>query len=70
MDSLMAAIVRQVKELLGFVKVLIPYSEQSMVQDCYDFGRVQKVDYREAGVYIEAELVSEMRQKLERFAVE
>lgn len=68
MDDLMAAIVRQVKELLGFVRALVPYSESALVQDCYDFGRVLKVDYREDGILVEAELVKEMRGKLAKYA--
>ncbi|MCC7230955.1 MAG: GTPase HflX [Fimbriimonadaceae bacterium] len=69
MGDLMAAIMAQVQELLGKVKALVPYSEPSMVQDCYDYGRVLKVEYREDGVYIEAELIAEMRQKLSPFLV-
>jgi GTP-binding protein HflX len=60
-------IVRQVQDLLGFVKALVPYSESGLVQDCYDFGRVHRVDYRDEGIYVEAELVPEMRQKIERY---
>jgi GTP-binding protein HflX len=65
--DLMAAIRRQVQDLLGYVIALVPYSEPSLVQDCYDYGRVFKIEYREAGIYIEAELVAEMRRKLERY---
>lgn len=69
MDNLMAGLVRQVRELLGFVRALVPYSEQSVVQDCYDYGRVLNVEYREDGVLVEAELIKEMREKLERYEV-
>lgn len=69
MNDLMNALVRQVKDLLSPVKALVPYSESSLVQDCYDYGRVHKVDYRDEGIYIEADLVNEMRQKLERYSV-
>jgi GTP-binding protein HflX len=65
--DLMQAIRRQVQSLLGSVKALLPYSEQSLVQECYDYGRVFKVEYRDEGIYIEAELVSEMRHKLARY---
>ncbi len=67
-DSMMEAIVSQVKELLGYVKALVPYSESGLVQACYDYGRVLVVDYREDGILIEAELVAEMRQKLARYS--
>jgi len=65
--DLLMAIRRQVQNLLGYVTALVPYSEPSLVQDCYDYGRVFKIEYREAGIYIEAELVAEMRRKLERY---
>ncbi len=68
-SDLMNALVRQVRDLLSPVKALVPYSESGLVQDCYDYGRVHKVDYRDEGIYVEADLVDEMRQKLERFAV-
>jgi GTP-binding protein HflX len=68
-SDLMAALVGQVKEMLSFVRALVPYSESGLVQDCYDYGRVLKVDYREDGIYLEADLVSEMRQKLARFSI-
>jgi GTPase len=69
-NELMRTLVRQVQNLLGAVKALVPYSESGLVQDCYDYGRVHKVDYRDDGIYIEADLVAEMRQKLERFSVD
>jgi GTP-binding protein HflX len=67
-DDLNRLMVKQVQDLLGAVKVVIPYDRQSLLQDCYDFGRVQKVEYREDGIYVEAEVVKEMREKLRAFA--
>ncbi|RYG24060.1 GTPase HflX [bacterium] len=69
MDSLQDAIVRQVKDLLGAVKALVPYDQPSVLQDCYDFGKVRKLEYREDGIYIEAELVVEMRERLRKYEV-
>jgi len=69
MDDFQAAIVRQVKDLLAPLRALVPYSESGLVQSCYDFGRVLKLDYREDGIYIEAELVAEMRVRLEKYEV-
>jgi GTPase len=68
--DLMAALRRMVQNLLGSVKALLPYSESGLLQDCYDYGRVLKLDYREDGIYLEAELVEEMRSKLDRYLVE
>lgn len=68
--AMMQAIVSQVKELLGFARALVPYSEAGLVQSCYDYGRMLKVEYLDSGIYIEAELVAEMRQKLDKYTVE
>lgn len=69
MNDLMNAIRRQVQDLLGFVKALIPYDKSHLLQDCYNFGRVHKEEYRDGGIYVEAELVSEMRHLLENYAI-
>jgi GTP-binding protein HflX len=70
MNDLMNAILRQVKDLLGAVKILIPYDHQGLLQECYDFGRVQTVDYREDGIYVEAELVVDLRERVKKYTVE
>lgn len=63
--DLMEGLVRLVKSLLTRITALVPYSESHVVQDCYDYGRVHRVEYRDAGILIEAELVAEMVKKLE-----
>jgi GTP-binding protein HflX len=70
MQDLLRAIKKQVQDLLGMVKALVPYSQSSLIQECYNFGRVLKEEYREDGIYIEAELVSEMRGILQKYSVE
>jgi GTP-binding protein HflX len=69
-DDFMAAITTQVQDLLGRTKALVPYSESSLVQECYDFGRIHKIEYTEEGILIDAELVLEMRSRLKRYQVE
>jgi GTP-binding protein HflX len=69
MNDLMNAIRRQVQALLGFIKALIPYNQSYLLQDCYNFGRVHKEEYRDGGIYVEAELVSEMRHLLENYLI-
>ena len=68
-SDLMNAIKRQVQDLLGAITALVPYSESSLVQECYNFGRVLKIDYRDDGIYVEAELVKEMRGLLAKYAL-
>jgi GTPase len=69
MNDLMNAIKKQVQELLGSVKALIPYTHNHLLQECYNFGRVLKEEYREDGIYVEAELVAEMRGILSKYAI-
>lgn len=69
MGDLQRAILAQVQSLLGRLEALVPYSESQLIQECYDFGRVLKVDYRDDGIYVEAELVTEMRRKFEPYLV-
>ncbi len=69
MDDLMNLLVNQVKNLLTHVKALVPYSNAAIVQDCYDYGRVLTVDYRDEGIFVEADLVAEMHKKLSKYAV-
>lgn len=67
MSDLMAALVRQVQDLLRPATLLLPYDHQNMLQECYNFGRVYRVDYREDGILVEAEIVAELREKLARY---
>lgn len=68
MDDLFAAIRRLLSDRLGVVKVLVPYSDANLAERAHDFGRVLKKEYRDEGIYLEAELVAEMRGKLEKYA--
>jgi GTP-binding protein HflX len=69
LHDLQVAMLKQVQSLLRAVKVLIPYDQQNLLQECYDFGRVQKVEYREDGIYVEGDLVAELSHKLGRYSI-
>lgn len=56
------------RALLKPISVLIPYSEAHFVQECYDFGRVHQVDYAEEGIKVMAEVVSDLAERLKRYA--
>ncbi|MBL8068496.1 MAG: GTPase HflX [Armatimonadetes bacterium] len=68
-QDLLAMVRRLVSDRLSIVKVLVPYSETNLVERAYDFGRVLKKEYRDDGIYLEAEVVAEHRGKLEAYAV-
>ncbi len=69
MRDLAAAIVRMVQERFGVVRALVPYDHAQLAENAYRFGRVLTKEYRDEGIFLEAELVAEMRGKLEPFKV-
>ncbi len=58
------------QNFLGSVVALVPYDKSGLIDECYRFGRVLKVDYRDEGIYIEAELAVEMRGILEGYTTD
>lgn len=69
-DDLLGAMVRMIQRFLGRVTVLLPYDQSGLLDECYRFGRVHRVDYRDDGIWVEAEVVSDLRNRLERYASE
>jgi GTP-binding protein HflX len=63
------AVVRMVRQHLGYIKALLPYDKSGLVDECYRYGRVLKAEYGEHGILIEAELVEDLRHKLAQYAV-
>ncbi len=66
-DDLLDKINKVISDRLGTIHALVPYSEANLVERAYDFGRVLKKEYRDEGIYIEAEVVAEHRGKLEPY---
>lgn len=69
-SDLMNHLKAMAQEHLGRVTALVPYGKSSLVDECYRYGRVIKADYRDEGIYVEAELVAEMRGILAAYAIE
>lgn len=67
--DLMARIQGMLSGRLGRVKVLVPYDKAQLVERAYDYGRVIIKDYREDGIYLEADVVAELRGKLEPYRI-
>jgi len=70
MADLLEMIKGLVSDRLSIIKVLVPYSETNLVERAYDYGRVLLKEYRDDGIYLEAEVVPEHRGKLEAFLLE
>ncbi|MBL8040499.1 MAG: GTPase HflX, partial [Chthonomonas sp.] len=56
-----------VQSFLGSIKLIVPYSESALVDDCYRYGRVLNVEYEEDGIVVEAELVESMRNRVQQY---
>lgn len=69
MSDLIKAMVRQVQGLLTHVRALVPYTESGLVEECYRLGRVHSVEYRDDGILIVADLITELRHRVEPYAV-
>lgn len=67
MDELQRKIKEMVQAHLGRIRALVPFSEAALVERCYDYGRVLVKDYREDGIYLEAEVVPEMERVLKPY---
>ncbi|MBS1717655.1 MAG: GTPase HflX [Armatimonadetes bacterium] len=67
-DGMLDRLMEMVKGMLAPIEAVVPYSESGLVQECYDFGRVLSVDYKDDGIHVRAELVAEMRHRLARFS--
>ncbi|MEM4408954.1 MAG: GTPase HflX [Candidatus Caldarchaeum sp.] len=65
LGELLDVMVKMIRSFLTPVVALIPYEHAGLVQECYDYGRVLYVEHREEGIFIKAELVSDMIGRLQ-----
>lgn len=69
MNDLVNAMVRQVQGLLTPVRALVPYADSGIVEECYRLGRVHSVEYRDDGILIVADLITELRHRVQPYEV-
>jgi GTP-binding protein HflX len=69
-DGLYEAVTKMIRSLLHPVTILLPYEKSGLVQECYDFGRVLEVEHRDTGIFIKAELIGEMAEKIKAYAID
>jgi GTP-binding protein HflX len=67
-DDLLAAMKKKLSGRLKSLTVLVPYDKSQLVESAYGQGRIIRKDYREDGIYLEAELSDEHFNRLEAFA--
>lgn len=69
MDELLSHIRRLLAGRYSRIKALVPYAQASLAETAHRFGKILVKDYREDGIYLEAELSAEHRGRLVPFEV-
>lgn len=69
MDDLFRHIKGMLAGRYGHIRALIPYSSAQLAETAHAFGKIIAKEYRDDGIYLEAELTPDHRGRLEAFAV-
>lgn len=69
MEDLENHIRRMLSDRYTRIKALVPYSSANIAETAHSFGKILVKEYREDGIYIEAELSSDHRGRLSQFEV-
>lgn len=67
--QLMDRIVVTMEILLVEVDLLIPYDRSELVAQCYEYGRVQKADYKEDGIHVQAHITRDLAGRVREFSL-
>jgi len=65
MDTLSAT----VKTLVADLNLAIPYSRSDLVAQCYEFGKVSAVEYKEDAIHVRAEVAKSLAGRLSEFEI-
>lgn len=65
--QLIERVVTTMEGLLVSVKLSVPYDRSDLVAQCYEYGRVNKADYREGGIYVEARITHDLAGRVARY---
>ncbi|MCW3051688.1 MAG: GTP-binding protein HflX, partial [Chthonomonadales bacterium] len=67
--QLIEHVVSTMENLLVNVALNLPYDRSDLVAQCYEYGRVNKADYREDGIYVEAKITHDLAGRVARYQV-
>jgi len=67
--QLIERVVSTMEGLLVSVTLNIPYDRSDLVAQCYEYGRVNKADYREGGIFVEARITHDLAGRVTRYQV-
>nr|CAA9281230.1 Ribosome LSU-associated GTP-binding protein HflX [uncultured Armatimonadetes bacterium] len=66
---LMDRITETVKTLVAHLELAVPYSRSDLVSQCYEYGRVISVEYKDDAIYVTADVARSLAGRLSEFAV-
>ena len=67
--QLIERVVSTMEGLLVSVTLNIPYDRSDLVAQCYEYGRVNKADYREGGIFVESRITHDLAGRVARYQV-
>ncbi len=68
--ELMNHILSTLRSLLQPVKVRLPYTQSSLLAQCYDLGRVHSAEYTPDGIVVEAEVTHDLAEQLKPYRMD
>jgi GTP-binding protein HflX len=68
--ALIDRIVTTMETLLTEVNLLVPYNKSELVAQCYEYGRVERADYKEDGIHVHARITGELVGKVRMYEIE
>jgi GTP-binding protein HflX len=67
--QLIEHVVSTMEGLLVSVTLNLPYDRSDLVAQCYEYGRVNKAEYGEGGIYVEARITHDLAGRVARYQV-
>ena len=68
MSHLMDRIVQTLVGLLVDVQLVVPYDRSDLVAQCYEYGRVNRADYREDGIHVDARITRDLAGRVRAYS--
>ena len=65
--ALMDQVVKTLSNLLVSVNLCFPYDRSELVAQCYEYGRVEKADYKEDGIHVSAHITRDLAGRIAKY---
>ncbi len=65
--ALMDQVVKTLSNLLVSVHLCFPYDRSELVAQCYEYGRVEKAEYKEDGIHVSAHITRDLAGRIAKY---